>query len=126
MPPRCGSSTLNRQGLRNPTDQISGAAAAADKRVVGGNVEAFRIAVADVDVDPKHLAVQLREILRLVRRIVGLAAVAGPDVEIAVGAEDQVPAVVERLGMRDEPVAGRPLQIESRRRIGDERIAGER
>jgi hypothetical protein len=78
--------------------------------------------IGDVDVDAQDLAEQLVEVLRPVVRIVTRSPVAEADVEIAVGAEHHVAAVVvgERLPHDGEPRA--PAQIESRGGIGDEGI----
>ena len=65
---------------------------------------------------------QLREALGLVGGVVGLATVARADVEVAIGAEHEVAAVVQRLGVRNESLAGRPLEVETGRRVSDERI----
>ena len=73
-----------------------------DERIVSRDIEPFRVAIVDVDVDPQNLAVQHRQILCLVRRIVGFAAVAGADVEVTVGPEYEVAAVVKRKRMSDK------------------------
>ena len=76
------------------------------------------MAVRHADVDPQHLAEQLRRILRAMIGIVAGAAVAEADVEEAVGTEREVAAVVIRERLRDERLARRaaPAQIEARRR----------
>ena len=85
--------------------------------------------VGHVDVDAQHLAEQLLRILRAVIGIVARSAVAHADVEIAVGAEREVAAVVIRERLRDERRAAgaAPAQVESRardRRRADRSSAG--
>ncbi len=53
-------------------------------------------------VDPQHLAEQRRERLRRCPRVAAAAAVAEPDVEVSVGAEREVAAVVVRVRLVDE------------------------
>ena len=60
-----------------------------------------RVRLPRVDVDPEDLAQQRTEALGAVAGIAGAAAVAHPDVEIAVGPEREHPAVVVRVGLRD-------------------------
>ena len=55
-------------------------------------------------------------------RVVARAAIAEPDVEIAVRSEREVSAVVIGERLRDDALRPVELQIESRGRIGDERI----
>ena len=54
-----------------------------------------------VDVDPQELAEERLEALGTVARVAGAAAVARPDVEVAVGAEGEHPAVVVRERLAD-------------------------
>jgi hypothetical protein len=66
-----------------------------------------RIGIADAHVDPQHLAEELLRILRTVMRIVRGAAVPQPDVEITVGSERQMAAVViDELVVKDVARAG--------------------
>jgi hypothetical protein len=110
--------------LRRPNAQISPSANrdAAHKRIVGRHAIAGGIAVGHPDVDPQHLAEQRRRILRVVVRIVAAATIAEADVEVAVGSEHEVAAVVIRERLADEPIAAGPSEIEPRRGIRDERI----
>src|SRR5262245_46286787 len=78
--------------------------------------------VGHVDVDAQHLAEQFRGILRAMVRVVARSAVAKADVEKAVRAEHEVPAVVVRERLADEREARAPAQVEARRRIGRERV----
>ena len=64
---------------------------AVDEGVVAGDAHAVDVAGFDVDVDAEHLPEQRGRILRAMLRIVAAAAVAHPDVEVAVGAEASVP-----------------------------------
>ena len=75
-----------------------------DVRVLGGNAVVGRAVHVLVDVDAQHLAEQGVGRLRVALRVVGVAAVAHADVEVAVRAELQLPAVVVgvRLGDRQE------------------------
>jgi hypothetical protein len=54
--------------------------------------------------------------------VVARSAVAESDVEISVGTEREVAAVVIRERLRDDPACAFELQVEARRRIRDERI----
>ena len=79
--------------------------------------------IGHVDVDAQHLAEQLLRILRAMIGIVARAAVAEADVEVAVGSEREMPAVVIRERLRDDGGAvGRQSEIEARSGVGDERI----
>jgi len=85
-----------------------------------GVVRRDRVRLSPVHVDPEHLSQQARKVLSVPPRIARPAAVAGPDVEIAVGAEGHHAAVVvgRRLGdgqdlraarrVRRVPVGKRP------------------
>src|SRR5690606_24447877 len=59
-----------------------------------GVVRRDRVRLSPVHVDPEHLSQQARKVLSVPPRIARPAAVAGPDVEIAVGAEGHHAAVV--------------------------------
>ncbi len=80
--------------------------------------------VRNVDVDSQHLAEQLLRILRAVRRIVARATVSEANVEVPIGAERKVPAVVIRERLKDEgrTAGAAPAEIEARRRIRAYRI----
>ena len=70
----------------------------ADEGVVLGNGVVLALVLV-VDVDAQHLAEERLQVLAVVERVVGRAAVAERDVEVAVGAEAEGAAVVvpERL-----------------------------
>ena len=97
----------------------------AEERVRGRYLITGRIRIRHVDIDAQHLAKPFRRRLRAILRIVSRAAVAEADVEKAVGAKRQVAAVVIGEGLRDERGSARaaPTQIETRARIGDQRVA---
>src|SRR5690606_8002397 len=71
------------------TERISG------ERVAGRPV-GNRIRARAVDVDAQQRAEQIRRVLRTSARIAGAAAVTEPEIEIAVGAERDMTAVVVR------------------------------
>ena len=75
-----------RHGLRKPSAKISSASPSPDERIVGGDRIVARGVreVVTVHVDAQNLAAQAVEVLRAVGCC---AAVAGRDVEIAVGSE---------------------------------------
>ena len=96
-----------------------------DEGVVGGHAQAVGVRRWHVDIDAEHLAEQRGGILRAVLGIVAAAAVAHPDVEVAIGAEVQRAAVVVRVGLRDGAGAVAPAQVEARGAVGGEGV-GER
>ena len=123
VPPRAGSSKLQRHGLRRPKLQISPQdARLAHERIVRRHVVALGIVVGHGHVEAQHLAEQRLRILREVERIVARPAVAHADVEKAVGTEREVAAVVIRERLRDDALAVRPPQIEAARRIRAQRV----
>ena len=74
-----------------------------NERVVFGNSVAASIIVIDVDVDAQHLAEERAGILREVHRIAAAATVAHADVQVAIGSEHQMPAVVIRERLINGP-----------------------
>jgi hypothetical protein len=92
-------SNEQRQGLRRPYAQISGSASLRpDERIVGGDV------VVLVDVEPQHLGVLRLQILTVTggdvvadAPVVGVATVAGRQIELAVRTELHPVAVVIEL-----------------------------
>jgi hypothetical protein len=99
---------------------------ALDERVAGRHPIAGRIRVGNAHVDTKHLAEQLRRVLRAVIGIVARSAVTESHVEKPVGSEREMTAVVVRKRLRDERGARRsaPTQIETRCGVRDHISAG--
>ena len=98
---------------------------AAAERVARRDSITFPVRVGDIDVDAQYLPQQRGRILRAVRRVVAAAAITHPDVEEAVGAKQHLAAVViGAQGLHDESLSRGPLQVESRIRIGLQRIRG--
>jgi hypothetical protein len=81
--------------------------------------------VRDVHIDAQHLAEQFRQVLRPMVGIVARTAVTGADVQEAIGTKREIPAVVigERLLDDRRPAGAAPSQIETRRRIRDDRAS---
>ena len=94
----------------------------ADERVVRGNDVTPGVAVRNVDVYPEHLAEQHGGVLRAMVRIVGAAAIAERNVEVAVRSEREVAGIVVGEWLPDGRVAARPLQIVPRGGIGAQRV----
>ena len=99
---------------------------AVEERVVGRHAIAGQIGIRHADVDAQHLAQELRRILRAIFGVAARSAVAESDVQKTVGTEREVATIVIGVGLRDERGTGgsAPPEVEPRRRIGDERIAG--
>jgi hypothetical protein len=76
------------------------------------------------DVQAQHLAEQRVGPLRVVERVVSRAAVAEADVEIAVGAEGEMAAVVIGERLLDVGTAVRPHEIAARLRRGRVTVVG--
>src|SRR5439155_4033981 len=92
------------QGARHPVERPAPRVAETDRPdLVGTRVADIwvrrRVRVMDravevVDVDPEHLAKQRIDVLRPVLRIAGATTVAHADVQVAIGPEGEVAAVV--------------------------------
>ena len=101
----------------------------ADERIRRGDAVALA-GSRSVDVDPEHLAEQARAVLGVVLGVAAGAAVAHPDVEVAVGPECHAAAVVIGIGLGDhEDLAARPERDDVRVRchpvlVDDRRAVG--
>ena len=122
-----------RHGLRRPYAQISGSVVGllADERIVGRDGVVVAV-LGLVDVDPQDLAVQIEQILAVAVEhvvadapVVGVAAVAGRDVEIAVRAKADPVAVVIELRPVDRGDDSLAERIGSVRIIFGHRIFGD-
>ena len=98
-------------------DLVALGAVGGGERVVGGDAVLGALGHV-VDVDPEDRAEQGRRVLPVPERVAPAAAVAEADVEVAVGAEGDRPAVVVRRGLVDaeEHALGG--------RVGPERVRG--
>jgi hypothetical protein len=114
---------VNRNGFRKPNAQISGRKPAwPTNGLSGGNEVTHDVAVWNVDVYPKHLAEQHGGVLRAMVGIVPVPPSPERNVEIPVRPEHQVAGIVVRERLRKYVRPLGPPQIESRGRIGAQRI----
>ena len=94
-----------------------------EERVIGGDGIPSQVRVQHAHVDAQHLAEEISKILRVVVRIAAASAVTHADVEVAIGAECKVTAVVVRERLHDVIESALPDHPLLGRRVGDERIA---
>jgi hypothetical protein len=91
------------------------------ERIVGRHTEPRRIAGWNIHVDAEDLPKQLLRILSAVLGIIGAAAVAHSDIQVAVRSERETPAVVVGIGLLNVTQACGPHEIKPRcgiRKVG--------
>ena len=124
-------SKLKRHGLRRPKAQISGRPPPGWRRRVRTGCWPGCRTLDRRPARPRRCAGSCRaarRVLAVLQRVAATAAVAQPDVQVAVRAEGQLPAVVvgERVGQREQDaLAGRVgrLQVGRGGQLGDDRRA---